>query len=181
MRSAIRTAEDLLRAGDIGRCELVRGNLVMMVPTGGEHGDIAYEIGFRLGEHVRPRRLGKILAAETGFLIAREPDTVRAPDVAFLRAGRVAISPGYVEGAPDLAVEVLSPDDRRGYVREKVKEWLEAGTRLVWVVDPRTRTVAVHEPGRKTRVLREANVLRGGDVLPGFELAVRDIFPPPQA
>lgn len=179
MPSAIRTAEELLRAGDIGRCELVRGKLVMMVPTGGQHGDIAYEIGYRLGEHVRPRKLGKILAAETGFLISRDPDTVRAPDVAFVRAGRVAISPSYVEGPPDLAVEVLSPDDRPGYIREKVKEWLEAGTRLVWVVDPGARTVAVHEPGRKSRVVRESGVLPGGDVLPGFALAVRDIFSPP--
>lgn len=176
MASSITTAEQLLRAGDIGRCELVRGKLVMMVPAGGEHGDIAYELGYRLGEYVRPRKLGKILAAETGFLISRRPDTVRAPDVAFVRAGRLTISRGYIPGAPDLAVEVLSPDDRPGYVREKVAEWLEAGTRAVWVVDPRARTVAVHEAGRKPRVLAESQVLPGGDVLPGFELPVREIF-----
>ena len=148
----------------------------MMVPAGGEHGDIVYEIGFRLGEFVRPRKLGKILAAETGFLLSSQPDTVRAADVAFIRAGRLPISPGYIAGAPDLAVEVLSPDDRPGYVREKVAEWLEAGARAVWVVDPRARTIAVHLRGRKVRVLDESEALRGGEVLPGFVLAVREIF-----
>jgi len=174
MAPSITTADQLLRAGDIGRCELVRGELVMMVPPGGEHGAIGNEIAVRLTLFVKPRRLGTVLG-EAGFILARDPDTVRAPDVAFLRAGRTIVR-GYLEGAPDLAVEVLSPDDRPGYVRERVAEWLEPGARAVWVVDPRARTVAVHEPTRRARLLRESEVLPGGDVLPGFELLVREIF-----
>jgi len=174
---AITTAEQLLRAGDIGRCELVRGELRMMIPPAYEHGRITFRLGYRLGEYVEPRQLGTILAAETGFLLSRDPDTVRAPDLAFVRAERgTGPEHGYFPGAPDLAVEVLSPDDRPGYVREKVAEWLEAGTRAVWVVDPGARTVTVHEPRRAPSVLGEADSLSGGDVLPGFELGVRHVF-----
>jgi Uma2 family endonuclease len=177
MASAITTAEELLRAGDIGRCELVRGTLVMMVPAGADHGGIANEIAFRLTEFVKPRKLGRVFAAETGFFLFRDPDTVRAPDAAFVRAGRPP-SParGYYPGAPDLAVEVLSPDDRPKEVREKVAEWLRGGTSVVWVVDPAARTATVHEPGREPRTMSESDALRGGDVLPGFELPVREIF-----
>ncbi len=177
MRTAITTAEELLKAGDIGRCELVRGHLVMMVPAGADHGRIANEMAFRLTQFVRSRKLGAVFAAETGFILSRDPDTVRAPDAAFVRKDRAATpSRGYYPGAPDLAVEVVSPDDRPGEVKEKVDEWLGAGTRAVWVVDPETRTVAVHEPGRAARVIGEDGILRGGRVLRGFELPVREIF-----
>ncbi len=177
MAPSITTAEGLLRAGDIGRCELVRGKLVMMVRAGADHGRVANEVAYRLTEFVRSRQLGSVFAAETGFFLSRDPDTVRAPDAGFVRAGRPAApASGYYPGPPDLAVEVLSPDDRPGYVREKVAEWLKAGTRAVWVVDPHARAVTVHEPGRKPRVLPESQVLSGGEVLPGFELPVREIF-----
>ena len=144
----------------------------MMIPPGFEHGRIAGRLTVRIGSHVEARGLGSICAAETGFLLARKPDTVRAPDLAFLRASR-APGPdrGYYPGAPDLAVEALSPDDRPG-----VAEWLEAGARAVWVVDPRSRTVTVHERDLDARVLGEHDVLRGGDLLPGFEMAVADVF-----
>ena len=122
-------------------------------------------------------RLGTVVAAETGFVLARDPDTVRAPDIAFLGATRPSgPQRGYYPGAPDLAVEVLSPDDRPSYVVEKVAEWLEAGTIAVWVIDPRTRTVTVHSAGELAGVLEESDVLTGGILLPGFALAVRDIF-----
>ena len=172
---AITTAEELLRAGDIGRCELIRGKLVMMVPPGGEHGGIAMRLAFRLSQHVDARRLGRIVG-EAGFLLSRDPDTVRAPDAAFVRADRLPLPRGYIPGAPDLAVEVLSPDDRPGYVREKVAEWLEGGAGAVWVVDPRKRTVVVHEAGREPVTLREADTVPGGTVLQGFSLVVREIF-----
>ena len=174
---AITTAEQLLRAGDLGRCELVRGELRRMIPAGGEHGRIAGKLTCAVGNHVMSRQLGTFYAAETGFILSRDPDTVRAPDVAFNRAERAAPPVrGFVPGAPDLAVEVLSPDDRPGYVRDKVAEWLEAGTLAVWVVDPRERTVTVHEAQKTPLVLGETDSLPGGDVLPGFALAVRDIF-----
>lgn len=174
---AITTAEQLWRAGDIGRCELLRGELEMMIPAGGEHGIITGRLTCKLGNHVMAERLGTFYAAETGFVLARDPDTVRAPDFAFIRAGReLAGARGFVPGAPDLVVEVLSPDDRPGYVRDKVAEWLEAGALAVWVVDPRAQTVTTHEPGRAPAVLGEGEALRGGDLLPGLEIAVREIF-----
>ncbi len=173
---AITTAEELLRAGDIGRCELVRGEFKTMIPAGGEHGRITGKLTCHLGSHVMSAQLGIFYAAETGFILSRNPDTVRAPDFAFTRSGEAPEVRGFVPVAPDLAVEVLSPDDRPGYVREKVAEWLEAGTLAVWVVDPGERTVTVHEPGPHPSVFGEADRLAGGDLLPGFELAVRDVF-----
>ena len=174
---AITTAEQLLRAGDIGRCELVRGELRMMIPPGFEHGRIAINLTSPIANHVKSHRLGIVVAAETGFLLSRDPDTVRAPDIAFLRATRPAgPQRGYYPGPPDLAVEVLSPDDRPGYVREKVAEWLEAGTLAVWVVDTSQRNVTVHEAEQAPTVLGDSDVLFGGKVLPGFELAVREVF-----
>jgi len=132
-------------------------------------------IGSRPPTHCCARRTSG--AAETGFLLARDPDTVRAPDLAFVRAERAPPpSRGYYPGAPDLAVEVLSPDDRPAYVRDKVGEWLEAGALAVWVVGPQRRTVAVHRTGEEPRLLDETETLRGGEPLPGFVLRVRDLF-----
>jgi Uma2 family endonuclease len=177
MARDITTAEELLRAGDIGRCELIRGELHMMIPPGARHGWVAINLTGPILNHVEANRLGHLYAAETGFQLSRDPDTVRAADVAFVRADRPGPPErGYYPGAPDLAVEVLSPDDRPGYVRDKVAEWLEAGAGAVWVVDPRTRTVAVHEPGRDPLVLGENDTVPGGEVLPGFALAVREVF-----
>lgn len=176
MARDVTTAEELLRAGDIGRCELVRGELHMMIPPGARHGVITVNLTAPIANHVKANGLGTVLAAETGFCLARDPDTVRAPDVAFVRTDRPKPDRGYYPGAPDLAVEVLSPDDRPGYVRDKVAEWLEAGAHAVWVVDPRTRTVVIHESGGEPREYGEADTLPGGDVLPGFELAVREVF-----
>jgi Uma2 family endonuclease len=174
---AITTAEQLLRAGDIGRCELIRGELRMMIPAGDEHGRITVRVTCAVGNHVMSQQLGLLHGAATGFVLSRDPDTVRAPGLAFTRAERVAPpARGFVPAAPDLAVEVLSPDDRPGYVREKVAEWLEAGTLVVWVVDPRERTVTVHEPQRQPSVFGEADLVPGGDLLPGFELVVRELF-----
>ncbi len=174
---AIKTADQLLRASDIGRCELVRGELRMMNAAGSEHGRIVGKLTCMLGNHVMANGLGTFFGAETGFILSRDPDTVRAPDFAFLRSARPA-SPkrGYYPGAPDLAVEVLSPDDRAGYVREKIAEWLEAGTGAVWIVDPRQRTVAIHELNRSAVGASESEVIHGGALLPGFELPIDELF-----
>jgi len=172
----ITTAEELLKAQHIGRCELVRGELRMMVPPGFEHGRISVRISRRLDEYAEPRGLG-VVTGETGFLLATKPDTVRAPDAAFVSAERVrGTIRGYFPGAPDLAVEVLSPDDRPGDVREKIAEWLGAGALAVWVVDPKRRTVTVHEPERLPVRLGATEVLRGGNALLGFEIVVGEIF-----
>lgn len=175
MAHAIRTVRQLLQAGDIGRCELVRGELAMMLPTGGRHGRLAMRMGRALADFVDRRELGDVFAAETGFVLSRDPDTVRAPDAAFVRAGR-EIGEGFIAGAPDLAVEVLSPGDRPASVREKVAEWLDAGAEAVWVVDPRARTVTIHAADHEPRVLGELDTLGGGSVLPGFELTLQPLF-----
>jgi Uma2 family endonuclease len=174
----ITTAERLLAAGDIGRCELVRGELVMISPAGSEHGWIVTNVTVPLAIFVKQRCLGRVFGAETGFRIGHDPDTVRAPDVAFVTAVRIGakLTSGFFPGAPDLAVEVLSPDDRAGEVLAKVQDWLDAGCRAVWVVDPRTHTVTVYRSLSEIVVLGTSEILSGGDLLPEFRLPVSEIF-----
>ncbi len=174
------TAGELLALPDDGlRHELIHGELKQMAPAGGQHGHIASEIGAELRNHVKANGLGRVFAAETGFKIATDPDTVRAPDAAFVSRARVeAAGPveGYWPGAPDLAAEVVSPHDRYTEVEEKVAAWLDAGTRMVLVLDPRRRTLAVHRSRRDIAVLTEADTLDGGDVVPGWSVSVRELF-----
>jgi Uma2 family endonuclease len=143
------TADELLRIADDGfRYELVRGELRKMAPAGNVHGKVAMRKAWRLAQYVEANELGVVFAAETGFRLASDPDTVRAPDVAFVSRARVEqVGPteGYWPGAPDMAVEVISPSDTYTEVDEKVAEWLEAGTRMVVVINPRNRTMKVHE------------------------------------
>ena len=175
----ITTAEQLLlRASELGPCELVGGELTMMTPAGFEHGRIAGRIIARLGHFVEEKSLGVVTNADTGFLIARNPDTVRAPDVAFIAAERVPWenAGGFFPGAPDLAVEVVSPNDRASEFLAKVQSWLGAGSRLVWVVDPEVRTISVYHGQRAVVLLRRSDILTGEDVLPAFAVAVGVIF-----
>lgn len=150
----------------------------MMSPGGYEHGRIIVRVARRLADFVRENRLGDVTGARTGFHTGRDPDTVRAPDVGFVRSERVPTEPikGYFQGAPDLAVEVLSPDDRAGEVLAKVRDWLAAGCRRVWVVDPRTRTVSVHRSRSEVAVLSESDTLTDEELLSGFGLPVAELF-----
>jgi Uma2 family endonuclease len=166
------TAEELLRLNlPNKRTELVRGVLVVREPAGYQHGDVAMRLAAAIFTHVQARGLGRVFAAETGFTLARKPDTVRAPDVAFISTARLPDPPprGFAELAPDLAVEVLSPDDRPGEVLAKVADWLNAGARLVWVVDPVRVLARVYRADGSESILDDADALRGEDVLPGFE------------
>jgi Uma2 family endonuclease len=161
------------------RVELVRGEVISMPPAGYEHGEIAGYILVRLGGFVLQHRLGKVYAAETGFVLARDPDTVRAPDAAFVTAERSAAQKrrrGFFDGAPDLAVEVVSPDDADEAVQAKVLDYLQAGARMVWVIRPQTRTITTYRSLTQIRLLTEADTLDGEDLLPGFSLPVREIF-----
>jgi Uma2 family endonuclease len=161
------------------RVELVKGEIAAMPPAGYEHGEIAATIGALLHNFVRQRNLGKSYAAETGFTLARDPDTVRAPDAAFVAADRVAQQrrrAGFFDGPPDLAVEIVSPDDTDEDMEAKVLDYLRAGTRMVWVARPRTRTITVYRSLTNIRLLTENDSLEGEDILPGFSINVKDIF-----
>ena len=174
------TAEQLLMMPDNHmRRELVAGEVREMTPAGHEHGGVAVDITLPLGFFVKEHGLGRVYAAETGFILARNPDTVRAPDVAFVNRDRLALAPkgtGFFPGAPDLAVEVMSPDDTHPEVESKVQDWLGAGTRMVVVVNPRNRTLRVHRLGSKIVHLTVDDTFDGDDVVPGFRLPVREIF-----
>ncbi len=174
------TAEELfcLSATD-QRYELVKGDLYEMAPAGGRHGSVARRIAQRLGIYADSLQLGEVFAAETGFILRREPDTVRAPDASFVAAGRLPegeLPTSYIELAPDLAVEVVSPSERTPEVRDKVADWLLAGTRLVWVIYPATRSVTVYRSLEDFENLSEEGSLDGGQVVPGFSCQIRDLF-----
>ena len=161
------------------RAELIKGELTVMAPAGGRHGRIANTIAYLLTQFVRAGQGGTVFAAETGFLLRRNPDTLRAPDVAFVssdRLGAEGAPVGFLEQAPDLAVEVVSPGDTAASVQSKVEDWLEAGTRLVWIVYPDTESVTVYRFLHQATVLSEPNDLDGVPVLPDFSVPVRDLF-----
>jgi len=174
------TAGELLRLPDDGkRRELVEGELREMTPAGARHGRTAMRMGSLLDQHATTNRLGIVLAAETGFRISRDPDTVRAPDVSFVARGRVppeGAPEGYWDLAPDLAAEVVSPNDTAAEVQSKVQMWLETGVRLVWVVYPNTRSVVAYESLKEISTLIAGDTLSGGSVVPGFECPVSEIF-----
>ena len=174
------TAEELFRLPDDNcRNALVRGELQRMAAAGFRHGALIMNVAVPLGHHVKAHGLGVVCGAETGFVLARDPDTVLAPDVAFVRRERIAVSglpATFWEGAPDLAVEVTSPGDTRREVADKVASWLAAGTRLVWVVDSKRASVTIHEPALTPRRLAGADVLDGAPLFFGFRRPVADIF-----
>jgi Uma2 family endonuclease len=176
---ALLTAEELERLNlPNKRTELVRGVLVVREPAGFGQGYVAARFLARVASHVEAHNLGRVFAAETGFTLFRKPDTVRAPDVAFIRAERIP-SPaprGFAEMAPDLVVEVLSPDDRAGEVRDKVDDWLQAGCQLVWVLDPERRRGRAYRPDGSEVALGEGDSFDGEDVLPGFRCALEDLL-----
>ena len=176
------TADDLWRLGegDIRR-ELVDGEVIEMAPVGGVHGEITGRIYRTLAEHVDRYGGGKVLVGDVGFVLnlPHDPERVRAPDVAFvssqiLPGGR--LPQGFLHGAPDLAVEVLSPSDNPVDVQQKVRDYLEAGARLVWVVAPQAKAVTVYRADGSARLLREQEHLEGEDLLPGLAIPLAEVF-----
>ena len=150
----------------------------MMSPAGANHGRIASRLHRRIAEHVEDHQLGEVFAAETGFFLSRNPDTVRAPDVAFVTKNRLHLVPprGYFPGPPDLAVEVLSPDDSASEVLAKVEDWLSAGTKEVWIADPLRNTIAIHRQDQAMRVFSVDERLTSESLLPGFRMALSEVF-----
>lgn len=174
------TADELLLLPDDGfRTELVRGELRRMSPASHQHGRLGIRVAGPLDRYVDENDLGVVFAAETGFRVASSPDTVLAPDVAFVRLERIeAVGnvEGYWPGAPDLAVEVISRHDLYTEVEEKVIAWLDAGVRMVVVVNPRKRTVTVYRSLSVITILTAHDSLDGGDVVPGWSLPLAAIF-----
>lgn len=162
-----------------GRSELVDGELRMMSPAGGLHGRVAMNCGRLLANHVAEHQLGVVYAAETGFVLSRDPDTVRAPDVAFVAAARVSNIDdelAFIPFAPDLAIEVISPHDSFSAVEEKAFSWIGAGTRLVLLVDPANEAVHAYRSADDIVVLRASDVLSAADVVDGWQVPVGQLF-----
>lgn len=175
------TADDLLLLSEDGqRYELVRGELKVMSPPGFEHGEIVGHMTVVIGSFVHDHGLGRILGAETGFKLTENPDTVRAPDIAFVARHR---NPAPAERrkfpllAPDLVVEVCSPHDKQHDVNSKAEDYLAAGVRLIWVVDPASRSITAHRAGSEAVVIGWEDQIEGHDVLPGFKRTVAELFP----
>jgi Uma2 family endonuclease len=173
------TADELIRLPrGRARHELVRGHLRTMPLATWEEACVTSAVVGSLGSCLCEHRIGEMVSG-VGFQLTVDPDTVRAPDVAFVRRERLPEGPArqrYFDGAPDLAVEVISPNDRYSEVDEKIGEYLAHGTQMVLVVDSRRRTVSVHRPGQPVRVLGVDDMLDGEDVVPGWTMPVRDIF-----
>ena len=179
------TADDLLRLyGEGVRGELIRGVLCETMATGIEHGKIVARLVAAMVTFAEPDGLGTVVASDSGVWLERDPDTVREPDIAFFSAERMPLSAritGYADVAPDLVVEVASPSDSRREVHDKAHMWINHGVRLVWVVQPETRTVDVYRPDGEVVTLGEQDALDGLDVLPSFTCAVSAVFGPQPA
>ena len=180
LETKLMTAEELLELprGRF-RYELIKGELKQMSPTGDEHGAVTMELAAPLHRYVKLNKLGKVYAAETGFKLESDPDTVRAPDIAFVKMERLVGAErvkGYRCGAPDLAVEVLSPGNTKREMAEKVKDYFEAGGRLIWIISPKRKTVTVYRSLTDVVTLTEKDSLDGGEVVPGFQIPVAEIF-----
>jgi Uma2 family endonuclease len=176
---ALMSADELLRLSMPDKCtELVRGRLVVREPPGSLHGLVAMSVGAELAVYAKRTGAGGVFAAETGFHLAGNPDTVRAPDVAFVARERMEATRtvGYAALAPDLVVEVLSPNDRPGEVLAKVGDWLSAGTKLIWVVDPERRVARVYRHDGTETLLDADDALDGEDVLPGFSCRLATVL-----
>jgi Uma2 family endonuclease len=178
-RAGFYTAEDLLSLPSDARYELIRGELIdMPPPPGGEHGSRTMSLTAFVSVYVISHGLGECFAAETGFKIAADPDTVMAPDWAFVSNGRIPTPTpkGYWPVAPDIVLETRSPSDSRREIALKIEQWLRAGVKVVWDLDPAAKLLAVHRLGSTTEMLGPEDTLRCEDVLPGFEIPLAVVF-----
>jgi Uma2 family endonuclease len=176
----VKSADQLYELPDDGnRYELIKGDLIMMSPAGSEHGWIAGRIFVRLATHVENLDLGRAYAAETGFKISESPDTVRAPDACFVsheRLNTVVETRSYLPLAPDLVVEVVSPNDTSTDVEAKAEQWLEAGSRVVLVADPGNQTLRVYKSKAQIEVFHSGEEFSSGDVCDDWKISVNEIF-----
>lgn len=171
------TGEELLAMGDIGRCELIDGRIVFMSPAGGEHGFVEFNLGAELRAFVRQQQLGWVLGGETGIYIRRNPDRVRGADVVFISKEKLPNLPGgFLEVAPELVVEIISPNDRWQDMREKLADYFSIGVEQVWVVEPASRKVLLYRSLTDIQEFAEHETLVGEGILAGFKLNVIELF-----
>lgn len=175
------TADELLALpDDAWRYELIEGRLVRMSPTGDRHNRTSARLFGAVYRFVTPRALGEVYPQDSGFLVSQagEPDTVLAPDLAFVRAEQVPRPPveGFPRIAPDMVAEVISPSQTLSQLQQKAETWLSCGVRQVWILVPKTRTVEVWSAARPPVSLGEGDTLTGEDALAGFTVAVADLF-----
>jgi Uma2 family endonuclease len=170
------TAEEYFATCHRDDTELIDGKVKEVAPPGFDHGDVAGEIYSQLKRFARQQGLGRV-SVEGGLRLQRNPDTVRAPDVSFVESARLeGISTrGFIEGAPTLAVEVVSPGDTWSEVESKTRLYLEAGAKEVWIVEIESRTVEVRRSGEASHIYLQSETLQSA-VLPGFELKISEIF-----
>ncbi len=188
VETRLMTAEEFwARANEFSGCELVNGVVVpkhpewrrgAMSPTSRQHGRIEVKLGTRISIFLQAHDLGEAYSGEVGFILSKDPDVVRAPDLAFVSHDRLkgVGEDGYLPLAPDLAIEIVSPGDTSREVQRKVIKYLDAGTRMVWIVDPDLETVSVYRSLSDVRILKTEDTLDGADVLPGFTVKVQEIF-----
>jgi Uma2 family endonuclease len=178
----VMSAHELLTYDSHGRrTELVKGTLIVREPVGGAHAGVLFELSVAFGVYLRTTNpvAGRVLVGDPGFWLAHDPDTVRAPDLAFLSTERLEggkIGEGFLQGVPDLAVEIRSPHDRAGALLQKVGEWLEAGTPLVWVIDPRRKSAQIFHADGTVVLVGPNDALDGTPVLPGFVLPLASLW-----
>lgn len=172
------TAEELAAMRDLGPCELISGRIVPMTPTGDEHGAIEANVAAELQAYVREKNLGKVRSGEVGIYARRNPDTVRAADVLYISHERYArkTSSIFLDVAPDLIVEILSPSDSWTEVTQKLRDYFAIGVRMVWVIDPAARTIYAYRSLTDIREFTASDMLPGDDVLPGFSIPVARLF-----
>jgi Uma2 family endonuclease len=172
--TSLMTADELLNRPDDGyRYELVRGELRKMSPSGLDHGIVGARIIGSLIAHAESTGSGVVTNSDAGFRIGRNPDTVLAPDAAFISNERLVRTTKFSDGPPDVAFEVVSPSDRYSEVGEKIQEWLRAGTQVVVVVDPRTRSVQIYRAGGAETV---TDTIVIDDILPGWRMPLSKLF-----
>ncbi len=172
------TGEELLAMGDIGRCELIDGRIVPMSPTGGEHAYIEFYVGAELSNFARSKKLGWVLGGEVGIYIRRQPDRVRGADVAFISKSRSPRRPakGFLDVAPELVIEIMSPDDRWQEVQQKLEEYFQIGVQWVWIVEPENKAVFVYRSSTEAQKIGESGMVQGEGILEGFTLNVANLF-----
>lgn len=172
------SAEDFWPIGNGRCCELIDGEVVELTPTSPEHGMVETNLAILVGAHVKSRRLGCVLTGDVGFIVAREPDSVRAPDIAFIEQHRIpesGVPKGFWEIVPDLVIEIVSPSDSRRKLSEKTRMWIDAGVSEAWIVDPESQEIEVHSPDRTGVTFRGRDELKSA-TLTEFTTTLDQVF-----